>query len=88
MSGSVCVSSHAVFAFMGTAPDVTAEGLRYMWVILAGMPAYFIFVWMSAAFRAVGDARTPLKLLAVAAAVNVVVDPLLIFGVGPLPALG
>ncbi len=88
VSGIGLVSSHAVFVFMGTAPDVTAEGLRYMWVILAGMPAYFIFVWMSAAFRAVGDARTPLKLLAVAAAVNLVADPLLIFGLGPLPALG
>ncbi len=88
VSGVGLLASHAVFVFMGTAPDVTAEGLRYLWVILAGMPAYFIFVWMSAAFRAVGDARTPLKLLAVAAAVNVVVDPLLIFGVGPLPALG
>ena len=88
VSGIGLVSSHAVFVFMGTAPDVTAEGLRYMWVILAGMPAYFIFVWMSAAFRAVGDARTPLKLLAVAAVVNLVADPLLIFGLGPLPALG
>jgi putative MATE family efflux protein len=88
VSGIGLVSSHAVFAFMGTAPDVTAEGLRYMWVILAGMPAYFIFVWLSAAFRAVGDARTPLKLLAVAATVNLVVDPVLIFGLGPLPALG
>ncbi len=88
VSGIGLLTSHAVFVFMGTAPDVTAEGLRYMWVILAGMPAYFIFVWMSAAFRAVGDARTPLKLLAVAAAVNLVADPLLIFGIGPLPALG
>jgi len=82
------LSSHAMFAFMGTAPAVTADGLHYMWVILAGMPAYFLFVWLSAAFRAVGDAKTPLKLLALAAAVNLVVDPLLIFGLGPLPALG
>jgi putative MATE family efflux protein len=82
------LSSHAIFAFMGTAPAVTADGLHYMWVILAGMPAYFLFVWLSAAFRAVGDAKTPLKLLALAAAVNLVVDPLLIFGIGPLPALG
>ena len=80
--------SHAAFAFMGTAPDVTAEGLRYMWVILGGMPAYFLFVWLSASFRAVGDARTPLGLLAVAAVVNLVLDPLLIFGIGPLPVLG
>jgi putative MATE family efflux protein len=59
-----------------------------MWVILAGMPLYFVFVWLSAAFRAVGDARTPLRLLAIGAVVNLVLDPLLIFGPGPLPALG
>jgi putative MATE family efflux protein len=88
VSGLGLLLSHAAFVFMGTAPEVTGEGLRYMWVILGGMPAYFIFVWMSAAFRAVGDARTPLGLLAVAAAVNLVLDPLLIFGPGPLPTLG
>jgi putative MATE family efflux protein len=88
VSGVGLLSSYAAFAFMGTTPAVTAEGLRYMWVILAGMPLYFIFAWLSAAFRAVGDARTPLKLLAVAAAVNLVLDPLMIFGPGPFPALG
>jgi putative MATE family efflux protein len=80
--------SHVTFAFMGTAAMVTAEGLKYMWVIFAGIPLYFLFVWLSAAFRAVGDAQTPLRLLAVAAAVNLVVDPILIFGLGPLPSLG
>jgi len=88
VSGVGLLSSYAAFSFMGTSPAVTAQGLHYMWVILAGMPLYFVFVWMSAAFRAVGDARTPLKLLAVGAAVNLVLDPLLIFGPGPLPALG
>jgi putative MATE family efflux protein len=52
------------------------------------MPAYFLFVWVSAAFRSVGDSRTPVRLLAVAAIINVVLDPLLIFGVGGLPRLG
>jgi putative MATE family efflux protein len=80
--------SHATFAFMGTDAAVTAEGLKYMWVIFAGIPLYFLFVWLSAAFRAVGDARTPLRLLALAAAVNLLADPILIFGLGPLPALG
>jgi putative MATE family efflux protein len=73
---------------MGTADDVSAAGLRYLWVILIGMPAYFVFTWLSAAFRATGDAQTPLKLLAIAAGVNVLVDPILIFGLGPVPALG
>ncbi len=77
-----------VFAFMGTAPDVSQAGLSYLQVVLLGMPAYFLFVWLAAAFRAVGDARTPLQLLGAAAAINVVADPLLIFGPGPLPALG
>ena len=81
-------TAHSVFVFMGTAGDVTAEGRSYLWVILLGMPAYFVFTWLSAAFRATGDARTPLKLLAIAAAVNLLVDPVLIFGLGPLPALG
>ena len=82
------LASYATFAFMGTDPVVTAEGLKYMWVIFAGIPLYFLFVWISAAFRAVGDAQTPLRLLALAAAVNLLVDPILIFGLGPMPGLG
>ena len=81
-------SAHAVFAFMGTAADVSGAGIRYLWVVLLGMPAYFLFAWLAAAFRATGDARTPLRLLGIAAAVNLAVDPVLIFGFGPVPALG
>jgi putative MATE family efflux protein len=92
--GSAAVSaaglllSHATFAFMGTDALVTGEGLKYMWVVFAGMPLYFLFVWLSAAFRAVGDAQTPLRLLALAAVVNLTIDPLLIFGLGFIPGLG
>lgn len=81
-------TAHTVFVFMGTAADVSAAGESYLRVILYGMPAYFVFSWLSAAFRATGDARTPLKLLTVAAVVNLVADPILIFGLGPVPALG
>ena len=81
-------SAHAVFVFMGTAGDVSLAGHRYLWVILLGMPAYFVFTWLSAAFRATGDAQTPLKLLTIAAVVNLLIDPVLIFGLGPAPALG
>ncbi len=88
VSSTGLLVSHATFAFMGTDAPVTAGGMRYMLVIFAGMPLYFLFVWLQAAFRAIGDARTPLRLLAVAAVVNLVVDPILIFGAGPVPALG
>lgn len=79
---------HHVFQFMGTDPEVSAAGSRYLAIILLGMPAYFVFAWISAAFRATGDARTPLRLLGVTALTNLVADPILIFGLGPLPAMG
>ena len=77
-----------LFEFMGTDRAVTQPGVANLVIVLLGMPSYFLFSWISAAFRAAGDAATALRLLAVAAAVNVVLDPLLIFGVGPLPRLG
>ncbi len=77
-----------IFAFMGTDRAVTDAGIAYLVVILLGMPAYFVFAWITSAFRAAGDAATALKLLAIAAFVNVVLDPLLIFGVGIFPQMG
>ncbi len=59
VSSTGLLLSYATFAFMGTDAAVTGEGLKYMWVVLAGMPLYFLFVWLSAAFRAVVDAQTP-----------------------------
>jgi len=53
--------SQAVFGFMGTSEDVSAAGLTLLGVILLGMPAYFLFAWISAALRAVGDAKTALS---------------------------
>jgi putative MATE family efflux protein len=82
------LSTEAIFAFMGTDRPVTEAGRAYLVVILLGMPAYFVFAWITAAFRAAGDAGAALRLLAIAAAVNVVLDPLLIFGFGALPGLG
>lgn len=80
--------SRPVFAFMETSSPVTEAGLGYLRIILIAMPAYFAFAWAAAAFRSAGDAATPLRLLGIAAAVNLVLDPLLIFGLGPLPRLG
>jgi putative MATE family efflux protein len=88
ISGAGLVLIRQVFVFMGTDGAVTAAGVAYLRVILVAMPAYFVFAWVAAAFRALGDATTPLRLLGLSAVLNVVADPLLIFGVGPLPRLG
>jgi len=77
-----------LFAIMGTPPDVTELGRLYLGTYLIGTPFVFGYFATEATFRASGDTRTPLVLLAASVVVNLVLDPLLILGVGPLPALG
>jgi putative MATE family efflux protein len=76
------------FALMGVGPDVAREGASYLSVLFVGSGALFLFHTLAAALRGAGDTRTPLALLGAALLANVVLDPVLIFGWGPAPALG
>ena len=78
----------AMFAVMHTPPEVTAFGRRWLTAYLVGTPLVLGFYAAEAAFRASGDTRTPLALLAVSVLITVVMDPVLILGLGPAPALG
>jgi len=77
-----------MFAVMRTPPDITALGRAYLGTYLAGAPLIFGFFTVDAAFRASGDTRTPFLLLAASVAVTILLDPVLILGLGPVPALG
>jgi putative MATE family efflux protein len=81
-------SIRALFAFMGTAPDVTRLGEQYLSVIFAGVFTVFVGATVEAAFRAHGDTRTPMKLLAGSLVANTLLDPFLIYGIGPFPRWG
>jgi putative MATE family efflux protein len=78
----------ALFAAMATPAEVTELGRLYLTTILLGTPLLLGFFAVEAAFRASGDTRTPLLLLGISVALNAGLDPLLIVGAGPLPALG
>lgn len=75
-------------AVMGTPAEVSALARQYLGTYLLGMPLIFGYFVVDAAFRASGDTRTPLALLASSVAVTLVLDPLFIGGAGPVPALG
>ncbi len=77
-----------LFAIMGTPVEVTEQGAGYLAVYLVGAPVVLSYFVMDAAFRAVGDTRTPLNLLMIALGLNFILDPLLILGIGPFPRLG
>ena len=55
---------------------------------LLGVVFVVIPIVGNSAIRATGDTKTPSMIMVIAAVVNAVLDPLLIFGYGPFPALG
>ena len=73
---------------MGVPPDVAALGRQYLSTWLLGCPLVFGFFAIEATFRAAGDTRTPFVMLAGSVGLSIVLDPLLIAGVGPFPRLG
>ncbi|HXO84502.1 MAG TPA: MATE family efflux transporter [Gemmatimonadales bacterium] len=73
---------------MAVPADVAVLGHEYLSTWLLGCPLVFGFFAMEATFRAAGDTRTPFLVLAASVCVSIVLDPLLIAGVGPFPRLG
>jgi MATE family multidrug resistance protein len=74
--------------FMSDEPAVRSASVVYLEIRLLGVPATLIVMVAFGAFRGMQDMRTPLWIAAASNAANVALDPVLIFGLGPAPALG
>jgi len=71
-----------------TGATVVPQMIAYLRIIFLGMPFLFGFYVFSALMRGYGDTRTPMVIMFVSVAINVAVDPVFIFGLGPVPELG
>jgi putative MATE family efflux protein len=73
---------------LGVAHDVYANALGFMRVSFVGIIFVFTYAMFQALMRGVGETRIPLYIVAATVLLNFALDPLFIFGWGPVPALG
>lgn len=88
VSAAGLLLSADLFRVMGVPAAVAALGYRYLDTWLLGGPLVFGFFAVEATFRASGDTRTPFRILTGSVLLSIALDPLLIAGIGPFPALG
>ncbi len=77
-----------LFTLLGAPADMIPLIAGYMTILYAGVPFVVVGMVGMSSMRATGDTRLPSMLMVIASVANVILDPILIFGVGPVPAMG
>jgi len=81
-------ASPALLDFVNAAPAVKAEALPFLRTMFLFSSGMLVFFMLSGALRSAGDARTPMILGVTMTVLNVVLNVILIRGLGPIPAFG
>lgn len=81
-------ASPALLNLVNATPEVTAEALPYLRIMFVFSIGMIVFFTLSGALRSAGDARTPMLLGISMTVLNLVLNIVLIRGLGPIPAYG
>lgn len=77
-----------ILAAMHTPEDAAPLAVIYLRIIFVALPFMYFYNFVMMTLRGAGDSRTPFYFMLMSAVMDVVLNPILIFGVGPIPALG
>ena len=77
-----------LFRLLGAPDDMIPLIAGYMNILYVGVPFVVVGMVGMSSMRATGDTRLPSMLMVLASVINIILDPVLIFGVGHIPAMG
>jgi putative MATE family efflux protein len=78
----------SLLGFVHATPEVRAEAIAFLRIMFGFSFGMLTFFMVGGALRAAGDARTPLRYGVALTALNIVLNVILIRGLGPIPAFG
>ncbi len=77
-----------LIGLMGVSSDVYGGAVSYMQIIFSGIAFMFVYMVYQSLMRGIGDVKTPLYIVSGTVLLNLILDPLLIFGYGFVPGFG